>query len=136
GAQHWIDLLAAGWTTERVAQAILSSPEYLAVNGGSPDGLVAGLYRNVLGRTGAPAELSRWAQALAGGASPADVAAAVFAARERLEGVVRSSYPELLGREVDAAGLATWAGALAAGVPEGDVLAAVLGSPEGFAYWS
>jgi parallel beta-helix repeat protein len=136
GAQGWIDLLAAGWTTERVAQAVLSSPEYLALNGGSPDGLVAGLYRDVLGRAGAPAERSRWAQALAGGASPADVAAAFFASREHREGVVRSSYPALLGREADAAGLATWAGALAAGVAEGDVLAAVLGSPEGLAYWS
>jgi parallel beta-helix repeat protein len=123
-------------TVARLAQTLRSAPEYLAQSGGSPDGLVAGLYRDVLGRAGAPVEWSLWTQALTGGASPADVAAAFFTSREYPEGVLRSSYSELLGREVDVAGLATWAGALAGGVAEGDVLAAVLNTPEGFAYWS
>jgi hypothetical protein len=135
GARGWIDLLASGWTTERVAQAILGSPEYLARSGGSPEGFVARLYQDVLGRAGDAAGQAAWTRALAGGASRADVAAAFFGSAEHREGVVRSYYQDLLGREVDAAGLAAWAQALAARSSADGVLAAILGSPEGFAHW-
>src|SRR5262249_48862733 len=43
-----------------VEAAILSSPEYFRRNGGTPEGFVLGLFRDVLGRPPTPPEMNFW----------------------------------------------------------------------------
>lgn len=112
GRDFWIDALADGATEEEVAVGFLESAEYAAKNAG--DGaFVAGLYRDILGRSPDASGRSAWTSALAAGASRAAIAQGFFQSRERLERVVDLVYHQVFHRNADAIGLALYADQLA-----------------------
>lgn len=69
---------------------------------------LAGLYADVLGRTGTGAELAWWQQALALGETRGKIAMGFLVSRERRSAQVDEWYRQYLGREADAGGLAWW----------------------------
>jgi CubicO group peptidase (beta-lactamase class C family) len=87
-------------------------------------------YFALLGRAADPAGMSAWVASLAGGATPAEVAAAICSSQEYRERVVQEIYQEMLGRSADAAGLQFFAAQLAAGGRATDVRIAVASSAE------
>ncbi len=136
GGQHWVSFLLAGGTLEQVAEGLTSSQEYFVLQGGTNQGFITGLYRDVLNRSASTAEIASWETALDSGASRASVAADFLTSQEYRTDLVQNDYRTFLHRAADAAGLAHWVGALSAGATDQQVLAAIFGSPEGFKLWS
>ena len=131
GLMAWTGMLANGGTIEQVIDGLVSSPEYIALNGGTPSGFVAGLYQDILGRTGSAMEVQGWVNALAAGATPVQVASLFLTSPEYRTNLVQSYFITYLGRPTDSGGLAAFLGQLNAGVRDQVVLAEILGSPEG-----
>jgi hypothetical protein len=59
-AGGWIAALRRGQSPEAVLAQILGSPEYFARGGGTPQGFLHRLYRDVVGRPPFPQELNYW----------------------------------------------------------------------------
>ena len=87
------------------------------------------LYRAVLGRDGADAEVAGWAAALAGGASRAEVAARFVNSPEHRAAQVAAYYETFLHRAADPSS-AGWVAALMNGASEQEVVAGFLDSAE------
>jgi hypothetical protein len=87
------------------------------------------LYNNLLGRTGALAELDGWVQLLSTQGQAA-VANAILHSSEALGRIVDSFYLRFLGRQSDAVGRAGWIGFLQHGGTEEQLEALFLTSPE------
>jgi uncharacterized membrane protein len=130
GLAGGIDFLQGGGTAEQLAAALAGSEEFFQQNGGGTDGFLQALYRDGLGRALDDSGRAAFAQALAAGASRAQVAAAVFASDEYRANLVRDLYRRFLGRDAGDAEVAAQVAALGRGARDEDVLAAVLGSPE------
>lgn len=136
GAQHWLFMLQNGGTLEEAAAGFTSSAEYFQLQGSTNQGLVIGLYRDILGRTASQAEVDSWVAVLAAGTSRHDVALGFLTSTEYRTNLVGTYYQTYLGRAADTAGLANWLSAFQAGATDQDVLANIFGSPEGFSRWS
>jgi hypothetical protein len=98
----------------------------------TPDGFVAQLYRDVLGREGEAAGLGFWNRLLDEGASRAEIVLGFLTSLEYRTNLVQGLYRDLLGREADAAGLNSFVDRLAAGATVEQVKALILGSAEYF----
>ena len=98
----------------------------------SPDAntaYVQSLYKAVLGRTGADAEVATWLVKLTGGMTRQEVAAGFVNSPEHRRDQVDAYYREFLHRAPDP-GSATWVDDLLAGVSEETVVKGILDSPE------
>jgi hypothetical protein len=136
GQQAWTNFLAAGGTFEQMAEALASSQEYFVLQGGTNQGYITGLYRDVLNRAPSTAELVGWETALDTGTSRASVAVAFLTSQEYRTNLVEADYLTFLLRPADSSGLAAWVNALNAGATDQQVLAQIFGSPEGYQPWS
>lgn len=68
GLEHWVNAVLDGWALERVASAIASSSELVALTGPLDDAdFVRFVYRSVLGRDPDPGGAAHWASMLASG---------------------------------------------------------------------
>jgi glucose/arabinose dehydrogenase len=131
---YWAGILGQGGTAEQVEAVVLSSPEYVARRGGgSVAGFLQALYLDVLGRDIDPAGAQTWSQALAGGATPTQVAAAVLASPESDGREVRGLFNRFLHRDPDPGARGYFVGLLQRGVSNEQVLAIILASDEYFA---
>jgi uncharacterized delta-60 repeat protein len=131
GLSGGVAFLTAGGTVEQLAALLAGSPEYYQNRGGgSNDGFLKALFQDGLDRSVEPAAQALFDQALANGASPTQVAAAVLGSAEYQQDLVQSAYEHALRRAADSGGLAYFTGVLRQGVPEDQILAALYGSPE------
>jgi hypothetical protein len=64
GLQGWVSLLRRGASHDDVKANILGSPEYYQLHGNTPEGFVAALYGDVLGRAPNRDELPLWTNRL------------------------------------------------------------------------
>jgi hypothetical protein len=134
GLQSWVGLLEAGATKEQVQAGITGSGEYFQNRGGGTiNGFLNALYQDGLGRAIDPSGQSIFSAALAGGATPGQVAAAIFGSGEYLQDVIQADYEQFLHRPADNFGLTAFLNALKAGGTEQAVAAVFLGSGEYFA---
>jgi hypothetical protein len=136
GQQAWTNSLLAGGTLEQVAEALVSSQEYFILQGGTNQGYITGLYRDVLDRALSAAELAGWEAALDSGVSRASVAVAFLTSQEYRTELVQIDYLTYLLRPADQGGLTNWVNALNAGATDQQVLAQIFGAPEGYQLWS
>jgi hypothetical protein len=126
-------LLAQGTTDEQLAAMIVGSDEYFALQGGTADGFLSGLFQDALGRSIDADARTNFEAALAAGMSHARLAAIVFASHEYHVAVVENTYLQLLGRSAESSGGAYWADQLDGGMADEELLAVVASSPEFFA---
>jgi hypothetical protein len=133
GLQNWLNFLAAGGTVEQIAAALIGSPEYFQLHGGTNEAFLTSLYWDVLGRGGSPAEQAGFLQMLNSGTSTTQVANLILSSTESLMDQVTSIYLKDLGRAPDAAGIAGWVAALQHGMSPDMLQADILGSGEAFA---
>ena len=136
GEQFWVNFLMGGGTFEQVAAELAGSAEYFALEGGTNQGFVTGLYTDVLDRTPTSVEVNGWVTLLNSGTSRTAVATQFLTSTEYRTDLIMSDYATFLGRKADPAGLMGWLNAFQAGAKDQDVLAGIFGSPEGFAMWS
>jgi hypothetical protein len=130
GLPFWVNQLARGSSDEALLAGILASPEYYSTAGGTPAALVTSLYRRLLGRGPAPAELRFWELQLSDGETRAEVAFAFLSSAEYKTKFVERQYSELLARPADPHALSLWVTQLGQGSSDEQVQAAIIGSPE------
>jgi len=105
GLQFWLNLTQSGATLEQVLAGIAASEEYFQRQGGTSDGFVRGLYRDVLGRIAPPSqpELDFWIARLGiaprgAQAARADVALGFALSDEYRGGLIDAWFLQFLGR--------------------------------------
>lgn len=133
GLAHWVRTLGSGLTIQQMEAGFLASPEYYRKAGGTPAGWVTGLYRHVLDRGAAPAEIRFWTDRLARGDDRSTVALGFLLSTEHLTTVVDGYYQELLGRSIDPTGRATWVSLIQAGHRVEEIIGGIVASEEYFA---
>lgn len=133
GLQAATAFLGAGGTVEQVEAIITGSPEYFQNRGGGTnDGFLNALYADVLNRAADPVGKSGFGQALAAGASQAQIASALFGSAEFRQNLVSSFYRQYLHRDADAGGLSYFTNSMQQGASDGDIIAGLLVSNEYF----
>jgi hypothetical protein len=96
------------------------------------DGFLNALYQDALDRAVDPGGRAVWKQALANGASFAQVAAAILASTEYRQAVVTEAYGLFLRRQPESTGLNAFTAELAQGMRDEQVFAQIVGSQEYF----
>ena len=132
GREHWLSMLARGMTIQQMEAGFISSDEYYAKAGGTPAGWVTKLYRHVLGRTPARAEVQHWTRHLAAGTSRYDVAMGFLLSTEHLTSVVNDYYVDLLGRGIDPVGRTNWVRLIQTGSRVEQIIGGIVASDEYF----
>src|SRR5262249_19470563 len=130
GLEAFAGFLAGGGAVAQVKAALLGSAEYFQKSGGTNDGFVTALYRDVLGRDADPGGPQAVLAQLAGGAARGAVALTVVASRESVERIMQGWYRQYLRRAADPGGLAAFAGFLQAGGREETAVGTFLNSAE------
>ncbi|HWB12697.1 MAG TPA: DUF4214 domain-containing protein [Pirellulales bacterium] len=125
-------LLAHGASDEQVAEIVVGSQEYFGLHGGTDDAFLAALFQDALNRPIDAGAKAAFGQALAAGASRAQIAEAVFSSREYHNDVVDDVYLRLLHRHADTAGQSFWTNWLDAGNTDEQLMAALAASDEYF----
>jgi hypothetical protein len=129
-ADYWADRVKNGGSWEQLRETILASAEYYALAGGTDSGLVAAVYRDVLGRTPSTSSISYWTSKLAAGLSRSQFAAAVVTSQEGYTRLAAGWYQQLLRRPATSTELANNVAALQRGTTDQRLIANVAGSAE------
>jgi hypothetical protein len=120
---------------EQAQALMLGSNEYFQSRAGSDDDhFLAVLYEDTLGRPIDPAGHATATQALARGATRAQVAGTVLRSEEYVKNLIGNFYLSFLHKSADATGMSAFLTAVGHGAADEDVIAQVLGSPE-YALW-
>src|SRR5262249_2435692 len=105
GLDFFVSFLRAGGTVPQLKAVLIGSAEYFQKNGGTNDGFVTALYRDVLGRAADPGGRQFFNQVLAAGVPRTDVAGLIVVSRENLERIVQGWFRQYLRRSADPGGL-------------------------------
>lgn len=130
GGPRWTSWLMGPGQPDVLAAQLAASPERWVRSGANSWTYVRGLYRDVLGRTGSPANVARYANRLHAGGSRLGVALEFTTGGDRVGRFIRSAYKGFLGRAPDAAGAAYWSSVYRRGFDPAAVLVPVGASPE------
>jgi uncharacterized repeat protein (TIGR01451 family) len=128
----WVSLLKEGVSDEQVLAGFTSSAEYYSQAGGTDQGWLDALYRDVLGRSADAAGETNWLQVLATGASRFKIALAFANSVEHESRVIGADYQRYLGRNANAAEVAGWVNTFQHGMSDERVAAAFVASDEFF----
>src|SRR5487761_1205856 len=133
GKQYWTASLYDGGTIEGMSQALVGSPEYLALAGGASVGFLKALFHDALDRQIDSGALAYFTGLMAKGMSAAEVADAVFASDEYHRLRVDALFEQFLGRAADTGALGYFAGELDNGATDEMVISQLVSSDEYFA---
>jgi hypothetical protein len=133
GLSVWVSYLGQGNTADQLEAALLGSGEYYARAGGTNAALIQAIYQTVLNRSVDPTGAQVWGQALAQGATPNAVAAAILGSVEAETIEVQTLYNQFLRRSAESGGLGYWVSALQQGLHREDLIADLLASNEYYA---
>lgn len=132
GLAFWLEEMQRGRTIGDMESGFLASDEYYLQAGGDDAQWVRELYRHVLGRSAASAEVTFWVgQVRAQGRY--GVARGFLHSTEHLTTVIDGYYQDLLGRRIDPSGRRTWVTAIQTGTRLEQVIGAIVGSDEYYA---
>jgi fibronectin type 3 domain-containing protein len=133
GLRVWVNFLNGGGTDEQLEAAIIGSTEYFNnQGGGTNNGFLSALFRDVLNRAIDSVGLSGLGQDLASGMSRQEVAQAVFTSSEARQDLVVGYYQQFLRRPADPVGLAAFTTQLQQGSSDEQIAAILIGSAEYF----
>lgn len=130
GLQSWLDEMARGMTIQQMEGGFVGSPEYYQRSGGTDAAWVQAMYRDVLGRSASPGEISSWVATISQGVSRYSVAMGFLLSTERLATRVDEQYLHLLGRHIDPQGLTTWVRIIQGGGRFEGVIGGIVASEE------
>ena len=131
GLASWTRRLNAGMNVKGMQASIISSAEYYARSGGTDAGFVRRLYRDVLDRDAAAAEVRSWTGRMRmTSAGRGRVARGFLLSTENLRAVVSGFYQAYLGRAIDPAGRAHWVSAMQSGAREEQIIGGIIASAE------
>jgi hypothetical protein len=130
GLQNWLREMQRGMHIEQMQAGFISSPESYLQAGSNDRQWIANLYRSVLRRAAASAEINHWQGQLRAGVSPNGVALGFVYSTEYLTSVVDGYYRDLLGRAIDPSGRQTWVTAIQRGARDEEIIASIVSSAE------
>ena len=137
GLRYWIGERRAGRSINQVSQAFAASGEFRTLYGSLTNRQFVGrIYRNVLGRTGSPAEIDYWTTELdsgrrnRGGVMVGFSESAEYRAAQRSEVTTSVLHVLLLGRRPTTGELATTVARLDGGTPVATIAGEILQSEE------
>ena len=133
GLSDWLAAMGSGLTIQTMESGFLASPEYYLQSGNDDARWVKRLYRHVLDRQAAPAEVQGWVDEMAGGRSRQSVAFGFLTSTERLTTVVNGYYQDLLGRNIDGPGAQHWVTKVQTGTRTESIIGGIVASPEYYA---
>jgi streptogramin lyase len=123
--------LESGGTPEQLATMLVSSPEFLQLQGqGTNDGFLKALFADALNRAPDAGAVAASNSFLSSGGARAQLAAVVLTSTEFRQDLVQGYYQAYLHRAADSAGLQSWLGALATGVSDDRIVVGFLNSDE------
>jgi thermitase len=99
GVDYWASLLSEGVGDNAVRAAIMSSPEFYSLHGGTPVSVVGAYYVDLTGRYADAAEVTGWSDVLLAGEQPPNVAYAFLGEFEVSETLVALWFLQDLGRD-------------------------------------
>lgn len=108
GQTLWAFVFAVTGHNDQVAAQIAASAEYWTKAAGTPEGFVASLYRDFLGRTAGPSEAAYWTGLMARGYSRYAVALLIASGTEAVTKGVVEAYWTVVHADPDPGGLAYW----------------------------
>jgi hypothetical protein len=129
GTVGWSSALLSN-PVEQVQADIIGSSEFYQDAGGTHQGFLNLLYKDVLNRAVDPAGEVGWIGALNAGASTMSVAQHVLSSPEYYTDLVGGYYEEFLHGSASSSALLNWVGALEHGATNQDIIADILSSPE------
>jgi uncharacterized delta-60 repeat protein len=133
GLATFTQILAKGGTIEGVSALIAGSREYYQSRGsGTNLGFLQALYQDALDRNIDPSGQAFFGSLLTAGASPQDVATAIFASMEYRQDLVQADYHAYLQRSADPTGLKIFTTALAQDDRDEAIAGDILASDEFF----
>ena len=133
GNAYWTAFLYGGGTAEQMSQAIISSPEFWKLSGGTDSGFLDALFRDALGRAIDQQALAYFQGQMAQGATPSQVAALIFASNEYDHVRADALIEQFLDRPADHATADPIAARLAQGETDEQAIAQLLASDGYFA---
>jgi hypothetical protein len=129
GLDFWLGVWDATNGPEVVRAGLIGSGEYAAAQGGTAEGVIRGLYNDILGRPASNADVDYWTGVIAH--TPlANVALGFLTSDEYRLGMINDWYLDFLHRSTDTSGAQFWLSKMKAGVPQHTIQAALLGSAE------
>lgn len=130
GRAYWLDQIRRGLPLESVGVEFYRSQEYFARSGGTDQGWIQALYRDLLGRAADGGGVSYWVGQLGAGQPRSAVSANFYRSNESRRDRAGSLHEDVLGSRLADPGLQQWADRLAF---VGDVrLAADLAATQSF----
>ncbi len=129
GLQGWVGSLQSGRPRHEILAGFLDSAEYKSKHA-PPAQFVESLYQSLLGRASDPNGKQGWIDALAAGATTADVIRGFLFSEEHCTQRVTELYQTLLSRAPDPAGLVGWVGAMMNGAAFQEIQYGFLASDE------
>jgi hypothetical protein len=133
GLRAHVDFLARGGTVDQLRAALLGSPEYFDRAGGTNEGFLAALYRDLFGRSIDTSGAQVYGRLLGLGAPRALVVAAVLDSEEHAHALIGGFYRRFLDRGGDRGEYDAWVGARLRGLREEGGIVGFLTSAEYFA---
>jgi hypothetical protein len=125
--------LGTGGSTVKLRSTIIGSPEYFQSRaGGTNDGFLSAVYRDVLKRAADSVGQSLGGQALASGIDHIKFAEVVFDSPEGQQDLVQNLYEQFLHRPADGIGMSNSTAALQHGIHEEQISMVIFGSDEYF----
>jgi hypothetical protein len=104
----WLGAMSHGLTAQQMLVQFYASGEYYQRTGGTPQGWITGLYRDLLGRSPDAAGFSAWVAVVRGGMPLSSVANTFVYSPEEFNRQITDAYHAILGRDPDAAGISGW----------------------------
>jgi Calx-beta domain/Domain of unknown function (DUF4214) len=130
GLAAFVSMLGSGTTIEQAEAMIAGSGEFFQDGGATSLGFLDALYQDALDRAPDPTGLRIFEDAMAGGMTRQQVAAAIFASQEYLQDLVKGYYLQFLYRPADSGGLNAFVTAMQQGTTDQEVVADILASDE------
>jgi hypothetical protein len=131
GLTYWVGKMQGGLTDEQLETTFISTPEYIAVHGGSDVNWVIGMYHDLLGRAPDADGLRHWINQIEAGESEYDIALGFATSPEREGIVVTNDYNKYLLRAPTQADINGWVNLFEkGGLQNEDVVAGFIASQE------
>lgn len=102
---YWTNKAKAGWSYDRIEQALFNSSEFGRANAGD---VVGGIFDGVLGRSPSADERARFEAALGTGSTRGALAAMLQRSTERFDQIIVERYEAALGHGPSSAGRYGW----------------------------
>ncbi|MCU1455851.1 MAG: in-like serine protease [Acidimicrobiales bacterium] len=130
GVAYWSDQIGRGVSPDTVRVLLVASSEYYGRAGGTNQGFVAAVYRDILRRTIDPSGQAYWDGQLASGHSRGDVVTRLLHTNEGRKNVITDIFNRYLRRPPNASESSFWITALGNGASELDIDISVIASAE------